>query len=197
MANHKKTETAAKIKKFYSTMSNAVKLAEIQEGIPAYDWDLTPVNNQVYYLNLITNNINYTKREISDDLGLCVDVFYLSDGSIMCTDGLPGSILTSSSGNVRGYEIIYDVNGDKGPNEYGRDWFHFALMANKEFIKEHNANVFDTYPCYDVDINFHSSREDIKNACANSRIGNTEDKCCANLLKIDGWKFKDDYPFKL
>ena len=38
MANHKKTETAAKLKKFYSTMSNNIALQEIQSGLKTYEW---------------------------------------------------------------------------------------------------------------------------------------------------------------
>ena len=37
MANHKRTETASKLKKFYSTMLNATKLAELEEGKQTYE----------------------------------------------------------------------------------------------------------------------------------------------------------------
>ena len=39
MANHRKIEFSARLKKFYSTMNNAVKLAETEWGLTVYDWD--------------------------------------------------------------------------------------------------------------------------------------------------------------
>ena len=40
MANHKRTETASKLKKFYSTMSEAIKLSEIENGLQTYEWEV-------------------------------------------------------------------------------------------------------------------------------------------------------------
>ena len=39
MANHKRTETASKLKKFYATMSEAIKLSEIENGLQTYEWE--------------------------------------------------------------------------------------------------------------------------------------------------------------
>ncbi len=183
MANHRKTETAAKLKKFYSTMSNAVKLAETEQGLPVIDWDWQG-ENQINNLNNIMKNINYTKTEVSEDLHICVNVFYLNDGSVMCTDTIPQSF------EGGGFEIHYDINGDKAPNKYGRDQFLFAIIPNN------NINAVGAFPCNDIDLNSISSREEIKNICKNNE-GYSRDQCCTKLIQLDGWEIKDDYPLKI
>ncbi len=63
MTKHKKTEYSTKLKKFYSTMSNAIKLAEIEQGSPSYEWDYSEEtdvfkNYLLKYLNCEQKNIN-------------------------------------------------------------------------------------------------------------------------------------------
>ena len=38
MQNHKRTETAARLKKIYSSLSQAIKLAETEQGAPISEW---------------------------------------------------------------------------------------------------------------------------------------------------------------
>ncbi len=189
MANHKKTETAARLKKFYSTMNNAIKLAEVEEGIPLKEWegsgDLTFDQEDVQTRYLV-KHINYVdkKYEMNDFAGGEVPTFYLSDG-------------TKFQFFYYAYyegKIYFDTNGDKGPNKSGRDIFVFNIPPVSTNIigvpnwQEDNPFV----PCSASICNDYNSREEVIEACKQYK-----EEECTYLIQLDGWEIKADYPLKL
>ena len=106
MANHKKTETSVKLKKFYANLSNAVKLSEVNEGIPVSDWDFSLDHKQFFY-KYLAQYINYTKiEEGTGSEGSGIYVIYLDDGTLIRLDG--------DNSSYKSY--LFDVNGEKTPN---------------------------------------------------------------------------------
>ncbi len=196
MANHKKVETAAKLKKFYSTMSNAVKLAETEWGISSYEWDsYSSANNGIFnwYSNYLLKYISYsavkklsetgsyyeqidtTYKEIAPD----VPVIYLNDGSLFFPDEVAE-------------EIIYDVNGEKGPNKMGRDLFNFYILNGEDPDYSVNDSMahFNTIGCNTLSYMFFSL-ENMKSTCSKTGY------YCSYLIEANGWEIPDDYPKKL
>lgn len=221
MANHKKTETAAKLKKFYSTLSNAVRLSEIESGNQSYEWGVyreadgtgshvgpsyicSDYNSmKTFYETYLLNHMSYVKvSKMSDnakyfnqidiqfkDLSNNSAVVYLNDGSLFYGDECPMS-------------IVYDVNGEKGPNKMGRDLFQFNIFTEKletendyllEKIPHVNTNVWGwsdtsfTPGIYEREQN----RDYVLETCRESGLW------CSHLLEIDSWEFKNDYPKRL
>jgi len=73
-------------------------------------------------------------------------------------------------------QVIIDINGQKGPNRYGKDIFIFAINFNNNVVK---AN------CQGKDMVY------INNNCNINGSG----ACCAAKIIKDGWQIKDDYPW--
>ena len=187
MANHKKTETAAKLKKFYSTFSNAVRLAETEHGIPSYEWDFTNESYTAFFETYLQKYFTYTSAglisgeefQAGNPRGLYT--VYLNDGTIIGFDGNASSIDNSVPAAI---DVYVDINGEKNPNILGRDIFHFYIN-NSGKIKNHNVEPFSSVYCYEC------TREEVISDCK------TTGYSCSQLIQMDGWEIKDDYPLKL
>ncbi len=206
MANHRKIETAAKVKKFYSNMTNAIRLAEIEEG-KKY-WEMCEESSiaaipfmKQYFSHL--NFIKITDPDIGDTLQEELDwwgnysgdggggyqlstsgsgIFYLNDGSMFSTE-------------TCGYQLNYDVNGLKGPNKSGRDIFTFSLVNGSMIesypeFQNYNPIYTSCYTCNSWEGNS-CTRQELISKCETDR------ECCTKLLEMDGWEFKDDYPHRI
>ena len=203
MANHKRTETASKLKKFYSTMSNAVKLSETENGIPSYEWGLSCSDEgenhqdiEKYLLKYISYS-KYEKIQSDDDiyngLGGWIEgdpelgyKYYLNDGSMFFTGDCS-------------YMIYYDVNGDKGPNQSGRDIFMLYILYSddrqpKLAQEVPHFNTKDGSPIpWEEGYESYFTRDYILSHTCNGQNSST----CSTLIEMDGWEIKDDYPFRL
>ncbi len=188
MANHKKTETAARLKKFYATLSNAVKQSEIDQGLPAKDWPKV-TGAREYFDKYLAKYFKYNKID-EDDFHLGGDGMHAWFTSIYLDDGTIIGLDWASM-------VYYDVNGDKGPNEYGRDVFEFNINS----MFDENTYLADYYCLPTVQADHYLcetppiTRETAKTKCASSKPNNRD--LCTYLVQIDGWEFKDDYPIKL
>ncbi len=188
MQQQKKIATQSAIKKFYSNWSNAIKLSEAENG-PSDKWnkeefdaeDEDVVNAKVrnaeaFFNQYMAPYLKYTTKETRDENGVPRFIVTLADGTEMMM----------SNGACMDYRI--DVNGIKGPNEYGKDRFHFIHCINHPWG---NSNY--CYPSGKVSYcPYYASktREQLLDLCAENGI------YCAALLEKDNWEFKDDYPYK-
>jgi len=113
-------------------------------------------------------------------------LIHLNDGTIMFNDECHDV-------------IMFDINGEKGPNEYGRDIFDFYIITGVESYKQMNYLSHFNTKSYHRLLNEDSSdwissdRDDMKSNCKNKQLGWS----CTALLESDGWEFKDDYPYRL
>ena len=207
MANHKKTETAAKLKKFYANLSNAIKLAETEWGIDTFDFQTGCgyTSNKNSFEKYLAKHISYVKTEKlqsgNDYFNALADgmysefssynqelfTVYLNDGSLYFNDECFDL-------------IVYDVNGEKGPNQYGRDLFYFFILIgadNEDLVRittPHVNTSWSTITLNSDGTNYYSyTREEKKERCKNKETGDG----CSALLEADGWEFKNDYPFRL
>ncbi len=176
--NYKKAETSSRLKKFYSTMEQAIKLSELDNN-EATTWtkpESANVEKDFFfkYIAPYMKNTNYNEK---------LKRVYLADGS------------SFSIWNGECIDIVYDTNGDKRPNEAGRDRFYFVINLTDNYRKANCGNenkVFCTnvivYSSYN---HIFSSRQNALNGCKNSPV------LCSSLLMLDGWEIKKDYPHKL
>ena len=197
MANAQKQETISKLKKVYSTISQATKRAIIDNG-PADEWINDPKfqTDQNYYFNTYikpyynvedcfcsqASKCGYTEDSVWTKLdnttekvrfcGSLAHAFMLSDGTYIkfWMDGGGPDCGDYAFGSGQCYPEYYvDINGPKGPNKFGRDVFVFDIESPEGLI----GNQYDEEEC---------------------KRGTTGYGCSTKLMK-DNWEFKDDYPW--
>lgn len=204
MANHKRTEYSARLKKFYSTMSNAVKLAETEWGMPAYEWDYSIGAKEVFekylakYLNCTLGEVK--EIEYEDGYGFApmdselsyINIYpacFLNDGTFFGFYNMTGS--TSRSGMT----FDFDLNGWKNPNKQGRDIFSFQIGIAGDPSNSASENICHGFVPMTIDecggFNEGYTREETISHC------NSGNYSCTYLLFLDGWEFKNDYPHRL
>jgi prepilin-type N-terminal cleavage/methylation domain-containing protein len=175
MANYKKQEASARIKKFYSTMQQVVTKAKA-DGNDWEDWADTASNIQdnsgvtienfapKYLLpyisyNKILTNLNSIYIYLNDGT-----YFYIAKGG--CID------------------IVFDINGDKKPNVEGRDIFRLLYCPKSNTARETSKII--PYKLKSI-----TTREQAMQYCKD------DTHYCTALLSFDGWEFKSDYPYHL
>ena len=178
IANTKKSEISAKLKKFNTTMAQCVLLSEQDNG-PAEEWsnpgeyDTFDLDN--FFKTYLAPYIKYSNAELKTENGAKHYYVYLLDGGYFYF----------AKGNC--VDIVYDVNGSKKPNAHGRDIFRFLLCGSKspEWCDgRHFCPMYST--------SAHTREEKIQD-CINGDRGSG----CTGLLEYDGWEFKKDYPIRL
>ena len=194
MANHRKQETSARLKKFYSALSQAVRLAQVDnydfiKDSFAKQYYVYKDNNLDLWWNKYLSSLPITKHEnttykitsATDEAGITPDYIYsLNDGSL---------VVFSEYCDEDTCTLLYDVNGEKGPNYKGRDvfMFHIQQYDNSE-MGIHWVKVCGGSSC------FYSARRDTDIFWCKQ---GTDLHYCTQLLEKDGWEFKSDYPIRL
>ena len=185
---YKKHEYSTRLKKFNSTISQAVMMYNAENNTSNSDWVIPKVEGSegveifwnTYYAPYFKNVVK-TKKHFS------IFYVYFSDGScLMMWKG--GAIL----------DAYFDFNGDKGPNQVGRDrisllsrganfspywWFEYDTISST------NKNLPEGVTPVTSNLN---DRDNVLKLCKYSSV-----LYCGRLLRLDNWEFKDDYPYKL
>ena len=178
ISNYKAKVYGTRLKEFYSIMSQAVMLSEIENG-PKSTWKKHSLDenydedgnldysasysyNYEFFVTYIAPFIKYTSETIRDN-----SIFYLTNGT---------KIYMWNGSCV---DMIVDVNGDDSPNKRGYDSFDFQLCLNAKY------NIGPGSSCDNY------TREECIQKCKENT------NYCTSLLKMDNWQFKDDYPYKI
>jgi len=87
---------------------------------------------------------------------------------------------------------VFDVNGLKGPNQFGRDTFFLCLDGLHGTVVPHHSS--DNEMLY-----VEKSRNQLINGPSYNNYqcnkNNGRGMWCAALIVNDGWQIKDDYPW--
>lgn len=167
-----KKEYTTKLKNFYSRMDNAILDMETDYG--SFRDLRKPDNGKGYdwYMKYIDPYVGHQYVKDGDK------VFY-SDGSL----------LTFYSGDC--LDVVYDVNGLKGPNRAGYDRFRFLFCFtndNRNYWFGNENIFFGSYGSGSVAAG--ASRDGMISKCQENAAW------CTRLLQNDQWEFKGDYPYK-
>ena len=179
----------SRLKKAYSVINQAIKLSEAQNG-EYINWntDLEPQSYlDKYWLPYFS--VNKVCKHYSDcgyesntpwsryngygGYTIFVDKtwripFITSDGSLF-------SISVKGGTEDASYMIFIDINGAKGPNRFGRDFFLFTRTNSGTILP----------------FGYDKSDDEVNSDCQKSGDCNY---CAAKLMR-DDWKVLDNYPW--
>ncbi|MBQ8460181.1 type II secretion system protein [bacterium] len=191
ISKYQKLQIVSKLKRAYSQISQATKLAEADYGeISGWDFswvscaDIVRFNNTylIPYLKTAKNcecehSGECSMPEYSDSSY----TYYLNVGRMSKLILLDGTeIMVSFS---PGYRLLFiDINGNSKPNVYGKDIFVFSYFLESDL---NNRN-----PIQPVPRGSEFSRDEILRSCSTSGL------FCAALIMKDGWIISKDYPWQ-
>ena len=183
MQNYKRQQATARIKKFVSVINQALISAENDLG-PREDWVIGEMGNSDSAYNFLNTYIKpYIKSADIEKRTL----FGMNMATLRFVDGSQMSIKIGAC-----YDIWYDINGEKGPNEKGKDIFVFILCKNGGC--NFNSNQVRGFYCASTGEQFPTHEQLIDN-CKNYRTDGGQ--YCTILLEQNGYEFPKDYPLGL
>lgn len=159
VGKYKEQVTVNKVKKIYSTMSNAILSSINDNGYP-YEWNVSDKYTQqsanefagyiIPYLKIIKNcgvnsgcigyrenvkKLNGVQHSANYDINKNYYKIILSDGSIVWFRGPENKYCIDDE--ICGL-IMFDINGNNSPNTFGKDIFE--LIVSKRGISKHIEN---------------------------------------------------------
>ena len=192
--HYKKTVVETRLKAFYVTMNQAIRLSEIENG-STDTWELmdsTFIQDievlQNWFDKYLKKYLNVTK---TDEVSILTTegtlrytnlAIYLANGSVFCVQG-----------NTRKDVTFYvDEKALKNPLS-GRNCFLFRipLPSSPSDLKYYNGAKFEPYA-----YNWDGTRESLISNSRNYGCADEYPNYCAKLIQESGWKIPDDYPWK-
>ena len=186
MAKYQKKVVATHLKKYYSMMSQAIKLAEAENGEMKYwlpdcygqdqcfrDWYNKYLDKHIKSIKKDDSNVNFYKVAFADGTGFNAYV--------------PAS-LSSDFGNI--IHIDYCINFKKCDYDKfdGQNSFLFSITTDGKFIASYAATQnYTRSKLLDLCAKGNSDNADV------SSVGRRH--ACTRLIQIDGWEIKPDYPW--
>ncbi len=197
---NEKEETVSKLKNIYSTVSQAIDKATIENGQYKY-WDYL---NLVWYKREPVDFVNkylapnikgleyYADGGSGQTLSLCgVTYKWILDGrvedywttgnykwaSFVMPNGMCMGVLREGSAEV---QILVDINGPKKPNIVGYDFFMFIIETETGKLKPRG-----------YDKPYSQIQADHGSGCT---LSSTKQYCAAKIM-YDGWRIAPDYPW--
>ena len=195
-ANYRKKESSARLKKFYTTFNEAIKLAEAEYGDRQYWYsdvagvDLDEEGNPIMssaqidkWFQKYFSKFIVLKKKLNKSGTI---VYYLNDGS---------AFQLGADDNVTSSRAItfFPGNPDKcGAMDYGKCKFYFLYqpVATTEDWKYHYKKGVE--PCK---WNWDGKVETLYNNC--KRKNTQQTKSCTAIIQLNGWEIPKDYPYKV
>ena len=205
MANHRKNVVETRLAKFYSTMNQAIHMAEADYG-DKIDWEKLDTGYEEgedgnidsskskvlpWFERYLKPYLQLTEYKVDGNTEGKV-LAYFADGSM--------TMISSSSlifyPNAKDYEIIEkdgEINRNKNMSGIKYFTFFFNPWNNSDANKYHYNKGLEPYK-----YNWDGTREMLLN---NVTIGckqnvSNERAYCSTLIQINGWKIPKDYPLR-
>ncbi len=202
--HHKKRVVETRLAKFYSNINQAITMSEVENG-DKKDWlrmeilddngesvndDTQAITSEEWFNKYLAKYINVIKTENSETAENKYDL-YFSDGSMVTFSGSSWIFYPEA----KDYKL--SKNNDTGFNDRnrkdnGKSNFTFKFLTyNNKMPYYYNKGVEPFTDGYHGDINT------LKN---NSALGcyaqaTNEHAYCTELIRRNGWKIPDDYPW--
>lgn len=211
ISNYQKRQTVTKLKKVYSVLNQAVKLAEEENGgIEGWDRNMSQAEFFIKHLapyisgSSISNDMLSNNRILYKNPKGTVEKFFtlinfneayanqfvLNDGTLLFLD--PSDV--SLGRNPVTLAIGVDLNGFSKPNIIGRDFFIFDIIV------DYNGGLpipkvvpYGSYNTSDMPMTEYKREAAKKGSYACSKTG--RGMFCAALIMLDNWEIRKDYPW--
>lgn len=214
VTGYQKNVTVESLKKVYSTLSQAVKLSEADNGF-VNDWDIGAGHNLfIDYLFPYLNSVEYCVLSECTSKGIHFGLEgnkYVVPGGSNSVETLPGGdtqtwiVVLADGTMLYAYQSLYhnyvivrimaDLNGNKGPNKMGRDIFSLLFLTDSLFGAPDTADTIIVRP----GIYFEGFGLERTQLIDNSKYYNCNKTSyaftCGALIQYDGWKISKDYPW--
>lgn len=178
--NTKKSEATARIKKFISVVNQALISAESDYGMRE-DWVIGEMNNSDTAFEFLNTYIKPYIKSFE------IEKRVLLNKNMATLRFIDGSQMSVKIGTC--YDIYYDINGEKAPNELGRDIYAF-ILCRKSGECNVNSNQVRPYYC-PANTNKYPTHQEIIDNCINEGV------YCTLLLQENQYEFPKDYPKRL
>lgn len=189
ISNTRKKEFSARLSKFYSTMQQAILMYNTQHNMLAEDWEIPEKDNPEAIEEFWKSHFApYFKGVINEEQARNEFTSWRNGIVINFNDGTKMSI--TRGGTI---DIKFDVNGEKPPNTSGRDQYIFLLNKGEFTTYNWAGDIKDMTPddggdAYSTNLN---DRSNVLRLCKH------DSTFCSQLLLLDGWEYKDDYPRRI
>ena len=207
ITKYQKQQTIAQLKKAYSTLDNASRLSQVENGeMRTWDKELYHTNIkkyvETYYLPYIngeknTNwvNKNYVIRNLN---GRILYDYKSSDcKAIKTADGQMFMFHQTNFGQSYLW-IFADINGTKGPNRIGRDIFVFDgsdFGSNDKYLVHFWGQFWGRNGLMNDNVTENVQNSRGYGCSKKNKYGFYAGFYCGALIIQDGWKISDDYPW--
>lgn len=188
IVNYQKQQTVTQLKKAYSTVLQALKLSEIDNG-SMEDWNYQ-LSAKDFYNKYLKNYIKSYQEVPQSEIKKRIIYRYVNGDRLTTnakgtlgndnsfTAKINNGVFISIDGfysNNKARGIIFDLNGFAKPNQYSKDVFAFTVVP---------GGLATGYSEPDKE-----DREQMWHSCYQSGYA------CGNKIIHDGWKIADDYPW--
>ena len=192
MTDYRKETTAARVKKFYSVINNAVMFAAAEHGDVSV-WMSAPANldyneNLNFVQIYLMPYIKYTRYDNCYGNSVCV---YMADGGMFFF-----------SVDYNGGDIVYFVNGKFDYNIRNVFAFQFnkingTTVDGEQIVRPNNKTTVEPY-VFELDGTYETLINDPRRGCSKARETTSTVRLgtfCTKLLQMNGWKITDDFPW--
>lgn len=202
VSNYRKNVVETRLKKFYSSMNQAIKMAEAEYG-DKEGWQ--PKDTDDFWNNYLSKHLNYINVEENSSGSRKQKIVYFADGSavkidIYFSENDDGEVTMSTHGGHFLFcpeakyckEPYYTVNGEK---DKGKRNFTFGFWPNEtnSNFKYHKNKGVEPYMVWwngDEKVLYTSSTYGCNTSEASKKM------YCAAIIQHNGWKIPKDYPFR-
>ena len=198
IVKYQKKETAVRLQKAYSQLSQAVKLSEMDNG-SVDGWDYL-ISAQAFFDKYLKNYLNSAKvigslstKYRYKTLNSNTTAGIVTNASNFVVALADGTFITIQQQEYATHKIIgVDVNGYKPPNQAGKDFFIFNIQP-KYGVTPYGFGITNITAGHNFGYEYNR----------NTLLGSTGVSCnkanygywCAALIMLDNWEIKDDYPW--
>ena len=202
VAHYKKNEIPIRLKKFSSTMQNALNLAVNDYGDMS-TWTYPTEQNDIESTTAFVDKYIFPyltgirKCAASDERCAKIALNLYANGGTrqdytpvyIFADGSCFSLIAGDSSSIGAQlHISFDYNCMGKPNEKDKDIFAFYILGKPGYTKSYKF-ITGNFPVLYI-----NTREEYLDLCKRHTEAANRGICSA-LIEYDGWEIKDDYPW--
>lgn len=201
VADYNKNQTVVRLKKSYSTFSQAFVSAISREGAVS-DWivedGLGERNSHSFFEQYLKQSLILSRDCKNSTSGQCDFVFKELDGTEKSLNSTwtrfflnDGTFVAMQTNGTPKYKVVYfyiDTNGKKRLNVVARDIFLFEFWVQNDSNPEYIGQFLPMGHEY-------SRQEIVSDENMNNCNAKTNGNYCASLIMKDNWQLKQGYPW--